>query len=166
MLDCGELVIDGVRFQGTTLWTDFKLFGESSREAVMAKCQRGLNDFRLIHYGNLGAFSPIHAAEIFERDLAWLTAKLDEPFDGKTVVITHHLPSLLSVSARFKDDPCSAAFASNLDHLFGKMDLWIHGHTHDSVDYTVNGTRVICNPRGYWKRELNPRFIPDLVVEI
>lgn len=26
--------------------------------------------------------------------------------------------------------------------------LWIHGHTHDGFDYHVNGTRVVCNPRG------------------
>ena len=29
-----------------------------------------------------------------------------------------------------------------------RAQLWIHGHTHDSFDYVVNGTRVVCNPRG------------------
>ena len=46
----------------------------------------------------------------------------------------------------------SAAFASDLDRLMGKAALWIHGHTHDSFDYVLNGTRVVCNPRGYCKR--------------
>jgi hypothetical protein len=43
--------------------------------------------------------------------------------------------------------PC---FASDLDHLVrAPVALWVHGHTHESLDYTVNGTRVFCNPRGY-----------------
>lgn len=31
----------------------------------------------------------------------------------------------------------------------GKAELWIHGHIHESVDYEVNGTRLVSNPRGY-----------------
>jgi Icc-related predicted phosphoesterase len=98
--------------------------------------------------------------------LAWLVKKLDEPFEGKTVVVTHHLPSARSVSDKYEGSTINPCFASNLDEHFGKMDLWIHGHTHDSFDYAINGTRVICNPRGYWKKELNQSFIPTLVVEI
>ena len=47
------------------------------------------------------------------------------------------------------NDPASAAYASNLQSLFGRMQLWIHGHVHHSRDYLVDGTRVLCNPRGY-----------------
>ena len=31
----------------------------------------------------------------------------------------------------------------------GKAALWIHGHTHTAFDYWVQGTRIVCNPRGY-----------------
>ena len=46
--------------------------------------------------------------------------------------------------------------------------LWVHGHTHDSFDYTINGTRVVCNPRGYVIDGVNEnaRFDPDLVIAI
>jgi hypothetical protein len=46
------------------------------------------------------------------------------------------------------------------------VDVWIHGHTHDSFRYAVNGVRVVCNPRGYYRRELNPDFDPGLVIEV
>jgi len=68
----------------------------------------------------------------------------------------------------------SAAFASNLDHLVERADLWIHGHTHDNFDYQLGRCRVVCNPRGYvWERHggnghtvENPEFNPGLVVEV
>lgn len=167
-LDGDEAVIDGVRFLGCTLWTNFELFGESKRLECLAEA-RWLNDFRLIKIGNGDVFRPRDSADLFEQSVKWLTRKLDEPFDGKTVVITHHLPSADSVAERYKTDLLSACFASNLDYLFGKCDIWIHGHTHDSFDYTKNGTRVVCNPRGYsrfGKDVENFNFDPKLVVEL
>ena len=170
LLDDGELVMtqDRVRFLGCTLWTDFCLFGQVTQKMAMMEGQRGLNDFRVIHEGIRGHFSPAHSIELHQNSLAWLKAKLDEPFDGKTVVITHHLPSMQSVVERFKDDLLSACFASELGYLFGKMDIWIHGHTHDNLDYVANGTRVICNPRGYVTSHgsENSDFNPGLLIEI
>jgi hypothetical protein len=48
------------------------------------------------------------------------------------------------------------------------VQLWIHGHTHDSFDYRLNGTRVLCNPRGYARDGVNenPMFDPQLVIEV
>ncbi len=69
---------------------------------------------------------------------------------------------------RFKNDLISAAYASHLDALVEQSGaaLWIHGHTHDSFDYFIGGTRVICNPRGYFGYELNPDFNPGLVIDV
>jgi len=167
LLDDEDVVINGVRFLGSTLWTDFKLFGEANKITAMSDGQNCLNDFRLIHEGIM-LFSPALSIELHERSLAWLREKLDSPFDGKTVVVTHHLPSARSVVEKFKNSPISACFASELDYLFGKMDLWVHGHTHDNLDYEVNGTHVICNPRGYvtYHCSENFDFDPKLVLEI
>ena len=73
-----------------------------------------------------------------------------------------------SVADRFRDNLLSVCFVSELGYLFGKMNLWIHGHTHDNMDYVENGTRVICNPRGYvtYNSTENSDFNPGLVVEI
>ena len=158
---------EGVRFLGTTLWTDFMLFGEAKKSTAMSDGQLCLNDFRVIREG-AGTFTPARSIELHEQSLSWLKAKLDEPFSGKTIVVTHHLPSKQSVVDRFKDDLLSACFASELGYLFGKMDLWVHGHTHDNLDYEANGTRVICNPRGYvtYRGSENLDFNPELVIEI
>jgi Icc-related predicted phosphoesterase len=84
----------------------------------------------------------------------------------KTVVVTHHLPHCRSIPARFKGDLLNAAYASDLSEVIemGRPVLWIHGHTHDSCDYTVGDTRVICNPRGY--DDENGHFNLSLTVQV
>jgi predicted phosphodiesterase len=168
-LDDDEVVIDGVRFLGSTMWTNFRLFGDDMKEQCMLEGQQCLNDFRLIECGEW-AFSAIDSIDLHNKSVQWLSNKLkNEKFDGKTVVVTHHLPSADSVVARYKKELLSACFASDLDDLLGHSQLWIHGHTHDSLDYVKHGTRVICNPRGYclYKGgEENSDFNPKLIVEI
>ena len=168
LLEDDEVIIDGVRFLGSTLWTDFEFFGADRKAIVMDEGRRRLNDFRLIRYGQLGTFTPAHSIELHKKSLSWLAAKLDEPFVGQTVVVTHHMPSAKSVHERFTDMPLVACFVSRLDYLFGKMNLWIHGHTHDNFDYLMNGTRVVCNPRGYvtLSGAENPDFNPSKIVEV
>jgi predicted phosphodiesterase len=169
LLENGQVVIDGVRFLGCTLWTDFLLFGESKKADAIIVGMMWINDFTSIRE-DLGAFRPSTAIQLFEASVKWLEMKLAEPFDGKTVVVTHHLPSAKSVAEEYKYALTSACFASNLDRLFGeKIDLWIHGHTHASFDYVADGTRVVCNPKGYqtYNRACeNTSFDPSLVIEI
>jgi len=169
LLDNDEVVIDGVRFLGSTLWTDFMLFGEHDQPRAMAAGKQGLNDFRLIRdQGQV--FTPARSIEVHKESLAWISEKLKEDYTGKTVIVTHHLPSHHSVTHRYKEEILSACFASRLSNdLFGRSELWIHGHTHDSLDYVQNGTRVLCNPRGYSRYvhdQENNEFNPILVVEI
>ncbi len=169
VLNRGEVVIGGVRFIGATLWTDFNLFDEEERPYAFSAGLNGLTDFRVIEFGSQ-TFMPQDSAELNKLDVVWLEAKLKhEPFDGKTVVVTHHLPSMRSVEERYKKELLSASFASHFDHLMGFSSLWIHGHTHESMDYDVNGTRVLCNPRGYCKTGQPPenkQFNTALVVEL
>ena len=173
VLDNTEIVIERVRFLGTTLWTDFELFGAGEkREAAMAEAQKLMRDFSRIRVDDEDArpFSPDDSVTLFERDARWLAAMLDTRHDGPTVVITHHAPSRQSVHPRFASSLLNAAFVSDAERLLGgdRVQLWIHGHTHDSFDYLVNGTRVVCNPRGYAKEGVNenPRFDPDLMLEV
>lgn len=169
-LDNDEVVIDKTRFLGCTLWTDFELFGREHRLECMYEGQQSLNDFRVIYEGP-GHFSPTRSVELHEKSIAWLKANLDKPFDGQTVVVTHHLPSFMSVAPHYQNSKLSACFASRLDHMTNgeKVQLWIHGHTHDNFDYKLNGTRVMCNPRGYCtfsSGNENPNFNPYLVADV
>jgi predicted phosphodiesterase len=180
-LENSAVVIDGVRFLGATLWSDFEVEGSSWREQAMLAARRGMNDFRVIQGANGKVFSPYEAAEIHRQTVAWLQFMLNQPFDGETVIVTHHGCSPKSIHPRWSKSLLNGAFTSNLEHLLGRSALWIHGHTHDSFDYTRHGTRVIVNPRGYCRSNFNhtkpvgtplietcenPAFNPKLVVEI
>ena len=173
LLDDDDTVIGGVRFLGSTLWTDFRLFGEGdARTEAMAAAQRLMRDFSRIHAGEdpQVLFTPADAAARFQRHAAWLERRLCLPHDGPTVVVTHHAPSRQSIHPRFAGSLLNACFVSDAEALVGagRAQWWIHGHTHDSFDYAVQGTRVVCNPRGYAKAGVNenPRFDPNFIFEI
>ncbi len=140
--------IGGVRFLGTTLWTDYCLFRDRSQAFQMEYAERCLNDHYQIQFGRK-RFSAQHALELHETAKAWLMAELAKPFAGKTVVVTHHGPHPLSVHPRFASNHLSGAFVSDLSALMPDVDLWLHGHTHDGFDYQVGRCRVVANPAGY-----------------
>jgi predicted phosphodiesterase len=170
-LNCTEHQLDGVRFLGTTLWTDFRLFGDEHRPRAMAEAQEAMNDYKRIRLASQG-YRKLRASDTerwHQVQRLWLRQKLDTPFAGPTVVITHMAPSMRSVPEEFAGDIVSAAYASNLDELVGKADLWVHGHMHTSSDYLIGKCRVVCNPCGYKSqaatpenREFNPGFIAEV----
>jgi predicted phosphodiesterase len=169
LLDGDRLVIDGVRFLGATLWTDFALYGSDPEAIVRAQtdARRGMADYRRIHRSGTGRLEPDDTRRIFQRQSAWLAQQLAQPFDGPTVVITHHLPHARSVHARYAGDRLNPSFASDLSALVrDPVRLWIHGHTHESIDYRIDDTRVVCNPRGYLPQDPNIAFDPELVVSV
>ncbi|HEX7387430.1 MAG TPA: metallophosphoesterase [Castellaniella sp.] len=167
-LDQGSIEIGGVRFLGTTLWTDFELFGPECRDLAMEKSAEFMRDFQVIRNADYSRYTPQDSIALFREQYDWLDAMLDAPFEGPTVVITHHAPSIRSVHPRFADSLVSAGFVSDCTSLLGRSALWVHGHTHDSFDYKVYGTRVLCNPRGYCRDGVNenPNFDASLCVDI
>lgn len=160
-----------VRFFGTTLWTDYRLFGDDQQEAAMARCADRMKCHHSIRYGN-HVFTPSDALALHQTSRAWLQDQLATPFDGKTVVITHHGVGMQSVAERYRNNLVTAGFSSDMGDLVAKADLWIHGHTHDSFDYQVGKCRVVVNPRGYPMRHAsdgiyeNAGFNSQMVVSL
>jgi predicted phosphodiesterase len=158
-----------VRFLGCTLWTDFALFGAESQEKAKEWAAHAMTDFRgTITIEGGWRFEPDDALALHQRSRAWLEAEFAADFNGVTVVVSHHAPSHRSVSEQYRRDLLSAAYASNLDALLksGRAALWVHGHTHTSMDYNFGRTRVIFNPRGYRLFELNKGFDSSLIVTL
>jgi hypothetical protein len=91
--------------------------------------------------------TPAAAQRLFDASVAWLDARFAEPHAGPTVVVTHFAPSRLSIHPRFAGSPLNACFTSDLAAHIGRWQprLWLHGHTHDSFDYRIGATRVVCN---------------------
>ena len=155
----------GVRFLGGTLWTDFNLMGKPDIGRLEAKAY--MNDYVRIRKAPQGpALLPVDTLDLHRRSLRWLVSQLQEPFDGKTVIVTHHAPSPRSLKLDYRSDPRQSAYASDLEYLFHRfrIDLWVHGHAHRAVDYRIGSTRVVSNPRGYPDQPTG--FTPELVVEI
>lgn len=142
--------LEGRRLLGTTLW-----FGQ---DAAARRYEGGLADFRLIE----GFRKEVYAEN--KKALDFLQAELREG----DLVLTHHLPTLKSVSDRFVGSPYNAFFVCDAEALIleRRPALWAHGHTHDSKDYWLGSTRILCNPYGYHKAELNPDFEAQKLAEI
>lgn len=166
-LENDSVVISGVRFLGTTLWTDYAINGLGGRHHLMRLAECAISDHRLIRAGNGKRFRPEDALSVHIDACAWLEKSLSQSFDGPTVVITHHLPHRGSIAPRYQGDELNVAFASDLSSMIRRHQpaLWVHGHTHEACDYRSGATRILCNPRGY-PRETFTGFNPALVVEV
>ena len=168
-LEQDSVAIDGVRFLGTTLWTDFALYGAAPRQVsdAMAYAFHAMHDYRAIKMAPMEDLLPEHTRQMHIAQARWLEDQLDAPFAGPTVIVTHHLPHVRSVHSIYDGERSNPAFASDLSALFrDQVKLWVHGHTHESMDYRVGCTRVLCNPRGYLPRLPNLNFVPDLAAVI
>ena len=133
ILDLDEVMLEGIRFLGATLWTDYLAFGRDHRPEAMDKAARFLNVHRLINrpYG----FTPADALECHERGRAWLEAKARHEIGWSDRHGCHHAPSLLGTDAKFRNDYLTGAFVSDLEELIKRYSptIWIHGHTHHCV---------------------------------
>jgi len=173
VLERTEWLHGGVRFLGCTLWSDYRLFGSDGERAHgLDEAQRMIRDFSAIRVAPDFAqlFSPAVARLLFDQSVAWLEACFARPHPGPTVVVTHFAPALQSIAPRFAGSPLNACFVSDLSEQIGRWQpaLWLHGHTHDSFDYRVGRTRVVCNARVYVQagRTENALFDPHLVLEL
>ena len=184
LLDRSTAVIDGVRFIGTTLWTDYDAIalnnGVTEVGALLKQREKAFKaaNFYLYKADMQRNGKPFLAAEMREEALVcqqWLRAALAEPFDGKTVVITHFAPSLRSADPRYGLTPGTAGFCNALDDLLPFADVWIHGHLHAPSNYLASGThadgrpwqcRVVANPLGYARKGEQESFLPHGMVQL
>lgn len=183
LLECGDITIGGVRFLGATLWTDFRLLNhhEDAFEQLKLDARASIKDYSpdQIKYqatppssGMIGGFlTPDATISRHWSSRAWLESKLAKADPNRTVVVTHHCPDIRSIPPQFRMGDASKfspAYASDLTHLGGQAALWIHGHVHESCDYDMQGTRVVCNPMGYCSKELGPQNPPftDLLIDV
>jgi len=156
-------ILDGVRFLGGTMWTDFN----DGDVIDIGYAHRVMNDYACIKH-NDKLITPEFVLKEHDKFMNFLMPKLEEPFDGKTVVISHHSPGN-GFRLKRRKDRSDAAYFADLEELIAyhdKVDLWVHGHTHRNWDYMINNTRVVCNPYGYYDDTVNRDFDKNLVIEI
>jgi hypothetical protein len=156
--------IDGVSFLACTLWGDGGATEQARRDV-----ERGLADFHVIERG-FGRFlvEDMQSINMVQRDELNRMLKM---VPGPVVVVTHHLPSHTLCHPRF-GDRINGGFASNCD-AFMEGDhapaVWVHGHTHDTIDRVIGKTRVVCNPAGYqaeWGKPFNTYFAAPMFIDV
>jgi predicted phosphodiesterase len=156
------LVLDQVRFLVTTGWTDFSLTGDI--QAAIRTAQEWMNDFRVIRADiSYRRLRPVDLIAKSKTAYNWLAQELGKPFDGQTVVITHHAPVADYLSEEHAGH-LVAAYANDWSDLLGGADLWIYGHTHVAANFNKNGCRLVSNPRGYPREHTG--FVSDLIIDL
>lgn len=165
----GESVeLDGFRFFGVTLWTDFEILGD--QRIARFEAGKQLNDFKRIKLSKrpFRRFSPMESQYLHRRAVSDIDSFYQSSSEKPTVVVSHHAPSLRSIPAELARDPLTPAFASNLEARISKYApvLWVHGHVHWPSDYIIGRTRVVCNPRGYPSEPSRKFFVPDMVIDL
>ena len=163
-LENESVTIDGVRFLGATLWTDFEFFGLSRRSQAMREVEWQLVDYSDIKSETIQPevvsaimgtpdskkglvrwsrkLTTVHSLARHQASLAWLKSELyhanESDRAANTVVVTHHYPNKHSTAPKYLQDLVTAGYGSHLPlDMITQADLWIHGHTHDSFDYRV-----------------------------
>jgi len=170
------LLMHGIRFVGTTLWSDFDALGPSADQpgatigqqlAAREKAFRAAN-FYLRTTGGTRHGQLLLAQQVRELALecrAWLQQALAQPHDGKTVVVTHFAPSLRSADPRYGLTPGTAGFCNAWDDLLDGVDLWLHGHLHAPSNYQHGRCRVVANPMGYARKNEQRAFQPGMLID-
>jgi Icc-related predicted phosphoesterase len=146
--------LEDVTFVGGTLWTDMNKGDALTRYHL----SNYMNDYKQVTMFN-EAKAAYHrlTPEKTEADHHKTRMFIRETVEGKTdrkfVVVTHHAPSKASVKPRYQGDHLTnGGYSSDLSEFIldnPQIKVWTHGHTHDTFDYMIGSTRILCNPRGY-----------------
>lgn len=147
-------------FIGATMWTDLSYNHPHIRN--------GLADHHFIQDGDLRMTDEL-MKKLHNQALLWIEGQVNKQHDlgRKCIVVTHHAPSGRSIVPEYDGDPRNGYFCSPIIEKHSwcdKVDLWLHGHMHSSLDYVAGKTRVVCNPRGMPFE--NAKFNPRIVIEV
>ena len=183
-LERESVVLHGVRFVGTTLWSDFDELAEHEGSSDLVRRLRQRDkafraaNFYLKKTGGTRDEAAFLAPAVREQGLLcqqWLRETLATAFDGPTVAVTHFAPSLHSADPRYGLVPGTAGFCNALDDCLAPVQLWLHGHLHAPLDYTVQGAhpsgtpwqcRVVANPLGYARKGEQSAFVAQNCINL
>lgn len=156
VLDNETVELDGIRFFGSTLWTDF----EGRSEAVMKKVGRRMGEYFFVKTRGASAnpeaplrkFQLEDALQAHDQAMAALLSDVKAGYGKSTVVITHHAPSKRGCNPQFSSNGLDGAYYSALDSQIAcltTVPVWIHGHTHVAKTYQIGRVKVRTNARGF-----------------
>lgn len=177
--------IAGTRVVGATLWTDMAIHGPNTISKARRIAEGSMNDYRRITITETGpadldivgwtkprALTTADTMRWHDGEKTAILSHLDTPFNGPTLVLTHHLPSPWCIAGRYRGDGLNAAFASDLDADIAsrQVDWWLYGHSHGPVTFDLPRTdggvcQMRSNCRGYPKEWVFTGFNPLGVID-
>lgn len=186
-----------LRVLGATLWTDYgssASYDGSPHEGLLNEAQHMMVDFLgEIGEGEAVRFTSRDALRLHNESMEFLRSELHQEFDGRTIILSHHSPSLESLRlAGMPEDVLTdsrlwrisrrsentyfhrrAAYASDkkyfIDQFKNKIDLWVHGHLHSHggtgpMHFVESGVHFRSNLKGYGWDPLSS-FDPKLIID-
>ena len=182
ILDKEVAHINDVTFIGGTLWTDMNKEDASTMVSIRGmmndfirvsngKYESKYKDQNGVPYYRSAILTPDDVVEDHKAMLEYIRKEVEGKYDQKFVVVGHHAPSKLSTKPKYQHDIImNGAYSSDLSEFIldhPQIKLWTHGHTHDTFDYLIGSTRVVCNPRGYINYEQRADdFNPNIIFEV
>lgn len=155
------IIIEGTRFIFTTLWS-------SVSPSDQWYLHHNMSDFRVIKFNN-ELFTINHFNALHSDCKAFLLSELIKKFSGKTVVVTHHVPTLLNYPPKYKASTLNQAFAVELYDLIqdSNIDYWIYGHSHFNIpEFSIGNTRLLTNQLGYVSYKEHSQFKLNKLFEL
>ena len=127
----------------STLWSNIRV-----ENALLI--ESGITDFHRIRYGgnrlDFAIFNDVHRCSLdYIRNAVSLHA------NDNIIVVSHHLPSQILVSDRFKGSKLNDAFSSEHGQWIvdSKIAYWIYGHSHTNIRGKIGNTEFLSNQLGY-----------------
>jgi Icc-related predicted phosphoesterase len=160
VLDNEVVEIDGIRFFGGTLWSNFS----GGSKGALDDVRRRMGEYFFVERRRrdvagrdmLARFQPEDALEAFGACWKALQRCIGDGGGKTTIIVTHHAPSRQGLNPRHAGGALDAAYASDLDTVIAglsRVPVWVHGHTHIDRTYPIGDTVVRANCRGFDGRD-------------
>ncbi len=152
---------DNMRFIFSTLWSKIN----PDKQWYIEK---NLSDFHAIKYKDY-RLSIDRYNELHKDCLRFITSELQEKYTGKTISITHHVPTLFNYPALYKGSDFNEAFAVELFDLIEANGpaYWIYGHHHSNTpEFKIGETQMLTNQLGYVKNGEQKGFKTNAIIAL
>lgn len=162
LLNNRKIEYKNVELVFSTLWSRISAYNEWSVE-------KNMSDFAVIKNGDR-RFNARDMNALHESCLSFLHASFNKKDEHKqTVIVTHHVPTLLHYPEKYKTDSLNEAFASEQhDFIFNSnVDYWIYGHHHvNTPAFTIGKTKMLTNQLGYVQLNEHTTFKSDAIIDM
>ncbi len=150
-----------IRLIFSTLWSKISPVNEW-------QIARSISDFQVIRFNGL-FFSVSNFNQLHSESLNFIESELGQNYTGKTVVVTHHVPTFLNFPSKYKGSILNEAFVVELFPLIesSNINYWIYGHHHSNTpDFNIGNTVLLTNQMGYVRNDENQDFRLDKILTL